>query len=238
MRTTFKQFLSEDGAVAGVVEVAKTDVDKAYEYASKVFKSKGRDIDEEIPNFKENYAKARAKAIKGHTVRKDMPVIEDKDVKKFQERLRKGNIDVANPYGDVTDRKKKFPQHTKGKDQKNFLKGGKEKHDGSVPDDKVKVEKGKEVVGQLNPIQKQIYLDKSIPAIAENGAKASIAFFKKTNFIASKDMRIIDGHHRFLSSVLLDPKMKVNVVKIDLPITELLALSLAYGDAIGNKRNA
>ena len=52
-----------------------------------------------------------------------------------------------------------------------------------------------------------------------------------------KDNRIIDGHHRFLTTVLINPKIKVNCLKIDLPIRELLPLTLAYTDAIGNVRN-
>ena len=39
-------------------------------------------------------------------------------------------------------------------------------------------------------------------------------------------------------ALLLDSNMKVYVLEIDLPISKLLPLSIAYGDAIGNKRNA
>ena len=61
---------------------------------------------------------------------------------------------------------------------------------------------------------------------------------KKENiYIVSSDNRIIDGHHRFLTSVLIDPRLKVNVLKIDMPIKKLLELTLAYTDAIGNVRN-
>ena len=38
-------------------------------------------------------------------------------------------------------------------------------------------------------------------------------------------------------TVLINPKIKVNCLKIDLPIRELLPLTLAYTDAIGNVRN-
>lgn len=53
----------------------------------------------------------------------------------------------------------------------------------------------------------------------------------------SKDRYIIDGHHRFLTGMLIDPKMKVNVLMIDMPISELLPSSLDYSDTIGNVRN-
>ena len=53
----------------------------------------------------------------------------------------------------------------------------------------------------------------------------------------SQSMVIIDGHHRFLSAVLVDPRIKVTALEIDLPIKDLLPLTLAYTDAIGNVRN-
>ena len=55
--------------------------------------------------------------------------------------------------------------------------------------------------------------------------------------MVSKDDRIIDGHHRFLSAVLVDPAIQVTALEIDLPIKDLLPLTLAYTDAIGNVRN-
>ena len=94
-------------------------------------------------------------------------------------------------------------------------------------------------VGNLKPIQAQIYFDKSIAKASRDGVESSRKFLtsKENNFIVSKDNRIIDGHHRFLTTVLIDPKIKVNCMKIDLPIKELLPLTLAYTDAIGNIRN-
>jgi hypothetical protein len=59
----------------------------------------------------------------------------------------------------------------------------------------------------------------------------------KTFFITSADNFIIDGHHRWLSGIVLDPNLKVNTLSIDLPIKDLLPMATAYGDAIGNKRN-
>jgi hypothetical protein len=59
----------------------------------------------------------------------------------------------------------------------------------------------------------------------------------KTFFITSADNFIIDGHHRWLSGIVLDPNLKVNTLSIDLPIKDLLPMAIAYGDAIGNKRN-
>ena len=38
----FKDFLSEDGAIAGVLELVKLDVNKAYDYTKKLFESKNK----------------------------------------------------------------------------------------------------------------------------------------------------------------------------------------------------
>ena len=55
--------------------------------------------------------------------------------------------------------------------------------------------------------------------------------------LLSKDGYILDGHHRWLSGMLLDTRLLVNVVEIDLPKDRLLQLLKAYSDAIGNERN-
>ena len=76
--------------------------------------------------------------------------------------------------------------------------------------------------------------------MAQFGAKGTIDFSKSKNnyYVISSDNRIIDGHHRFLSAVLVDPGIKVSALEIDMPIRKLLPMTLAYTDAIGNVRNA
>lgn len=111
-------------------------------------------------------------------------------------------------------------------------------NDGSLTDTRVRTRKERIPVGDLNPIQKQIYVDKSLGAVVENGVKESRRFFNtKTKFIVSSDNYILDGHHRFLSAVLLDPSLNVTILKIDLPIKRLLPVSVEYSDSIGNERN-
>lgn len=241
MKITFKDYITEAGASAGKLELVKTDVEKAYTYAKSRFENYGKDIDTELPNFKKNYLIAQKQAGTGRTVRKDMPVIDANDVRDFQKRLLAGKIDVRSPHDKHTDpNRDPFPEGLSGEQAKHFLEGGLKAHDGRKPDDKVTVKNTKEVVSDLDPIQKQIYFDKSIEQIAKSGVKSSKAFLTGggTTFVVSNDNSIIDGHHRMLSAILVDPSMKVNTIKIDLPINKLLPLSLAYGDARGNKRNA
>ena len=87
------------------------------------------------------------------------------------------------------------------------------------------------------PIQDQIYFDKGFKTISKNGVESTIDLLNSKTLIVSSDNRIIDGHHRFLSALLINKNMKLNVIQIDLPLNKLLPLSLAYGDSIGNKRN-
>jgi rubrerythrin len=222
--------ITEGVESAGSLELHSTDVKKAAAFADKVGLLK------ELPDFEKNYNKAKKIVSIGKTRRNEMPVIEDKDVRAFQDRLKNGKIDVTKPFAPTTNQKDPFPQGLRGMDADDFLKRGLD--DGSKSDDKVGISITSTPADKLKPIQKQIYADKSIEATAKFGVKGTTAFLTgKTFFITSADNFIIDGHHRFLSAMLVDPKMKVNALSIDLPIKKLLPLAKAYGDSIGNARN-
>ena len=233
---SFKEYIAEKagGQAAGKIEVAKTPLEKAVAYAQKVFDGK---LYENIPDFDENYLHVQKLARMGYAKRKDMPVITPQDVHELQIRLKSGMIDVRKPFGKLTDPKDPFPEGLSGEDAKKWLEAGVRVYDGKTKDDIVKVYTKKFKVGELKPIQEQIYLDKVLPPIAQNGPEASKKFFASTTFIVSSDGRIIDGHHRWLGANLLDPELMVTGFVIDMPIKKLLPLTLAYSDAIGNKRN-
>jgi hypothetical protein len=166
-----------------------------------------------------------------------MPVINDGDVKKFQKRLEDGTIDINKPFAkDPEVGSNPFPEGLSGLKAKNWLEKGLK--DGSKTDDIIDVSITKIAVKDLKPIQRQIYYDKSMGETIKQGVDKSINFVtNKSFFIISGDNYIIDGHHRYLSALLLDPSAKVNALKINLPINKLLPMATAYGDAIGNKRN-
>ena len=238
----FKTFITEKkkgkgGAAAGKLELIKTTVDKAEEYIEK--KHPDFDIEKEIPNFKKNYEFAQKLAKGGFAQRKDMPVIDNRDIKLLQKRLKQGAIDISRPFADNDIPDDPFPDGLDKDTGQQWVQGGLAKNDGDAKDDKVNVKIKKVPVGNLKPIQSQIYFDKSIRNVAEFGAQGTREFsLAKTNFyVISSDNRIIDGHHRFLSAVLVDPKIKVTALEIDLPIGKLLPLTLSYTDAIGNVRN-
>lgn len=234
------KLLFEAGAKAGKVELVNTTPEKAREYAEKQFEKYNTTLDKELPDFDKNYKAAQSKAKLGHTKRKDMPVIENKDIKDLQNRLSKGYIDITEPHSKEVSGTNPFPEGLTGEDAKQWLKNGLKKYDKakSDKDDIVSVTKSSVPVNKLKPIQQQIYFDKSIDVMARLGVSSSKNFMKTQIFIISKDNFIIDGHHRFQSMMLIDPSMKANTLTIDLPISKLLPMTKSYGDAVGNKRNA
>lgn len=216
------------GQKPGELEVDKMTVQQGKDYLKKI----GLDI----PDFERNFTQAKKLTALGRTQRKDMPVINDDDVKEFQTRLKNGNLDINKPFADTTNEEDPFPEGLKGFEAEDFLERGLK--DGSKKDDVIGVTIKQVPVKNLKPIQKQIYFDKSVDATAKNGVESSKKWLQgKTFFITSADNFIIDGHHRWMSGLLIDPNMSVNTLSIDLPINKLLPLSTSYGDAIGNKRN-
>ena len=234
---------SKGGAKAGKVELVSTDVNNAIKWVET--KHKDFDLEKEIPNFEKNYKYAQTLAKGGFAQRKDMPVISNNDVKLLQKRLKAGAIDMSRPFAKpekgpwVATASDPFPNGLDKETGKKWLTKGLEVNDGDAKDDVVKVRIKKIPVGNLKPIQSQIYFDKSIRNVAEFGVKGTkdFAASKDNYYVVSKDNRIIDGHHRFLSAVLVDPKIKVSALEIDLPINKLLPMTLSYTDAIGNVRN-
>jgi hypothetical protein len=231
----FNRFLTEQagGSAPGKLEVDKMTLEQAREFAEK----RGLDVDKELPDFDKAFAKAQGIFKIGKTQRKDMPVIDDADVDKFKARLERGVIDINKPLAkDPIVKKHPFPTGLSGLAAKKWLELGLK--DGSKTDDIIDVRIVKVPIDKLKPIQRQVYYDKAMGAIAEHGVDASNTFItEKSFFVISDDNYIIDGHHRFLSGILACPKCKVNALRIKLPISKLLPMATAYGDAIGNKRN-
>ena len=226
LKEIYKQ-LFEAGEAAGTTELRKMSLEEAIAYC----KSQGLDI----PNMERNLKIAMKLFSYGKTKRADMPVIDDKDVKDFQAKLKLGYIDLADPFSDRTDNANPFPTGLSGKEATQFMSNG--LYDKVKPDDKTNVSEKSIAAKELIPIQQQVYLDKCIGSIVKFGIEGTLKFFNSTTLITSSDNRIIDGHHRFLSALIIDPNIRLRCLVIDLPIVELLPLATAYGDAIGNKRN-
>lgn len=240
MRDLIRQLIKErtvqSGQAAGKVELRDMDLTKAKAFANATFhKEQGHGVEEEIENFDDHFKVLKRQATKGKTLRKDMPVVEDEQVKELQRRLLRGALDHETPFAPETDPKNPFPEGLTGEQAQMFIMRG--FHDKKLKDDVVKSDMVKVEAGTLTPIQKQIYMDKSIGTTAKFGVENSKSFLLSSPIIISSDNHIIDGHHRWSSLVLIDPKAKMKALKIGMPINKLLGLLKAYGDAIGNKRN-
>lgn len=92
-------------------------------------------------------------------------------------------------------------------------------------------------VGNLNPIQGQIYFDNVINSLVRHGKPSAGSEHTRKTMIVSSDNYIIDGHHRWASMIITDPTLKVRTLVVNLPIETLLDIALKYGDSIGNIRN-
>jgi len=47
----------------------------------------------------------------------------------------------------------------------------------------------------------------------------------------------VDGHHKWLTAMFLDPSMFISVLFIDLPLNDLLNILEEFEDLVGNVKN-
>jgi len=206
--------LEAGGEAPGKKEVAKTSTKEARKYFKKEMSKFGLDLYEEIPNFDKNYKKLKDKVIRhGVESRINMPVVSWKQVKEFQKTLSNGDIDIQEPT---------FESITV------LIEGTEEK---------IKAVFKSIKATDLNPVQKQIYLSKVIKNFKKYGVPQDNHFITTKYLIVDKNNMIIDGHHRWTTVQLSDPQIKLDVLKVDLDMEELLPLTKAYGIFRGNKQN-
>jgi hypothetical protein len=89
----------------------------------------------------------------------------------------------------------------------------------------------------LHPTQQQIYLDRSIERAGRMGIDSSRRYIKRERSIKSSDNYLIDGHHRWLTAMLIDPNIQIRGISVDMPAKKLMKIALEFGDSIGNRRN-
>lgn len=216
----------------GKLDISKMTYNEALEYLNEI----SIKPDDLSPVFEKNFKTLQKISKKADTLRKDMPRITKNDTQYFCDHLTDGDLDIYPPYHKNTDPKNKYPEHLKGKEADEFMIRG--SLDGDLGDDIVNVKNLMMEVGKLVPTQKQIYYDQVISFQEKYGSpEAAIQMLKNKPTITSNENEIIDGHHRFAYFYLCDPKIQINIMKVDLPTNELLKLALAFGDARGNERN-
>lgn len=74
----------------------------------------------------------------------------------------------------------------------------------------------------IKPIQTAVNQDK-VKAMRQN-----IEALQKTPLIVSQDMFLMDGHHRWAVLQEKDPEMKVWVLRVDVPMRELVSLAKEF----------
>ena len=90
---------------------------------------------------------------------------------------------------------------------------------------------------KLKPVQKDIYLEKGVGQITRQGVyKTKVYLRNHSTITVSKDLYIIDGHHRWLSAMLINPKLSIKAFQVGLCFTELYRPMIAYSNILQNER--
>ena len=88
--------------------------------------------------------------------------------------------------------------------------------DGEVDDDKINMHHVSISADKLKPTQTDLYLAKAIEMATRHFAGGEL------NAIISRDGYILDGHHRWASTILTNPAMKLGGYQVDLKIDDLI----------------
>ena len=180
----------------------------------------------------------------------DMPVITSDQVETVQQAIIKGEYDVYGPYADdvdgTPDGKGKFnkDQFSKGAtdstymNDKDFLTKGTQDGEEGGNADVVKSKDTKIAAAMLKPSQSAIYLEKAIGGVfgmvGDQARKGIVSGMNPNDIIVVKGNFILDGHHRWASAMLANPKAKLEVTYIDLPIEIAIPVLRTVGNALGN----
>lgn len=217
----------------GTINVLNTPVVKARQIAEDIFSKNGMVLDEIIPRFDANYV-VMQNALGRDTLgvpRIEMPVIMSGQIKGFMQALQRGDIDVKSPFAKGT---MYTPLDLNKISGVEWLSLG--QADGNIKDDKIKAAMTKRSVGNLKPVQNEIWLDKILNNMIEFGIPTSSSMITKKSIIVSSEGYITDGHHRWATILLANPKIKLSVLYVPLDIKTLLRVGRTYGNSIGNKQ--
>ncbi len=124
------------------------------------------------------------------------------------------------PKGNMGIARDAMPQIT-SKDVPDFIK--------YLKSNKVKATKASVKAKDLKPTQKEIKKERVIEL-----ATSAAANLDKP-LIISNDMHVLDGHHRWLALIHRDAKAKINVVKVDIPMKDLLEIAKKYPKVVYKK---
>lgn len=235
------------GESGGDIEVLKTPVG---EFEKLFLKRFGKTpLAAQITTYAENYAKLFAKA-SGDVLdidRANMPVIDRRHIELLHHFLIEGRFNINPPF----DRKVLELLRSSGKERVDLHHADVENaekwraiwHDADKHS-RVNAYFDKKKAEKLSPIQKQIYLDKVLDNIAEvvadhpkHPAENLAERFDKYTLVTSSNDKVIDGHHKWATMMILEPSYKFNTLVIDLDLRRLMCVTLAFTALIGNAPN-
>ena len=134
--------------------------------------------------------------------------------------------------------KDRFPQKLSQVDQdtaKAAVTGGDK--DGEQPDDVIQVKTASYPVNKLKPSQSSMNIEKAM-GMALAMIQGDMSTGGDLGAFISNDMHIMDGHHRWVATTMVDPKAKVGGYLVNFPGAELIAVlnaltSGAFGQTKG-----
>ena len=227
------QLLEAGGEKAGEIEIVETKASIAKRFLMNLIKDSDG-FDSFLESFEYNYDRARELASEGYAKRIDMPVIDIEQINGLQMKLEKGMLDAVD--GETNVFHKAFPNGLSGAQAEEWLVQG--LHDGYETDDIISTSLEQLEAGSLTPIQEQIYFDKAVKKLIEYGVDDTVEFLQNDSMIiVSKDGYILDGHHRWLTAMLIDHTLEIQAMVIGVEKDKLIKLLNAFSDAIGNERN-
>ena len=211
-------------------EISLTPVDDALAYAGKKL---GYDLRERVPGFEIHYANLQSLiSLHGERERRHMPVVHWREVKRLQRALVDGHLDIRPPFNErVTKLLGRQPRQFDDQElAARWRTSG--LRDGDPHDDMVEAELVTVAVGDLTPIQAEIYFKKVVGKYRKHGLPERNGVMHEKPLVISRDNEIIDGHHRFATFYLVDPTIEVAALRVDIATDRLLSISRSYGASL------
>ena len=146
--------------------IAKISVREAVDFSVNAFARAGLDLLAEIPEFEENVKRLKQKMTLALDIpREQMPVIEPEDIRRFVADIQGGFVDIFPPWADLSELPaeihfEQYPEMLGGDKGKRWTSLG--QRDGDLVDDQVRAKIQMVPVGELKPLQRQIFFENVI----------------------------------------------------------------------------
>jgi len=160
--------------------------------------------------------------------REDMPIISYKSTDDLKEYIENITIDKLKIIQKIIEEENILDISFKNFIENNLPFKYYEKLSKKTKKDKIKANVLKIKAINLIPTQKELYISKIIKNIEKYGIPSKNNFITKRTLVVSKNNKILDGHHRWLSCMIINPNLELEVLKIDLTFEELYPLLLSY----------